>query len=69
MDAIKAGTSPAAESLGIEKRTGSIKVGHEADLVAIDRNPLADIHHLGDVLLVVNNGKVALTRLDITPRQ
>ena len=69
MDAIKAGTSVAAESLGIDKRTGSIRVGYEADLVAIDRNPLADIHHLGDVLLVVNNGKVALSRLDITPRQ
>jgi imidazolonepropionase-like amidohydrolase len=69
MDAIKAGTSLAAESLGIEKRTGSIRVGYEADLVAIDRNPLTDIRHLGDILLVVNNGKVALTRLDIAPRQ
>jgi len=68
MDAIKAATSVSAESLGVEKRTGSIQVGHEADLVAVDRNPLADIRHVADVLLVVNNGKVALNRLDVTPR-
>ena len=68
MDAIKAATSVSAESLGVEKRTGSIQVGHEADLVAVDRNPLADIRHVADVLLVVNNGNVALNRLDVTPR-
>jgi imidazolonepropionase-like amidohydrolase len=69
MDAIKAGTSMAAECLGVASRTGAIKVGYEADLVAVDRSPLADIRHIGDVLLVVNNGKVALNRLDIAPRQ
>jgi imidazolonepropionase-like amidohydrolase len=69
MDAIKAGTSVSAESLGLDKRTGSIRVGYEADLVVVDRNPLTDIRHIGDVLLVVNNGKLALNRLDIAPRQ
>ena len=34
-----------------------------------DRSPLVDIRHIGDVLLVVNNGKVALNRLEVTPRQ
>jgi imidazolonepropionase-like amidohydrolase len=69
MDAIKAGTSVAAESVGAEKRIGSIRAGYEADLVAVDRGPLVDIRHVGDVLLVVNNGKVVLNRLDVTPRQ
>jgi imidazolonepropionase-like amidohydrolase len=68
MDSIKAATSVSAESLGVDKRTGSIRVGYEADLVAVDRSPLVDIRHVGDVLLVVNNGKVALNRLDVTPR-
>jgi imidazolonepropionase-like amidohydrolase len=69
MDAIKTATSVAAESVGAEKRIGSIRAGYEADLVAVDRSPLVDIRHIGDVLLVVNNGKVALSCLDVTPRQ
>ncbi len=63
MDAIQAATSVAAECLGIDRRTGAIKPGLEADLIGIERDPLADISALGDVLLVINNGKVALNRL------
>ena len=64
MDAIKAATSVAAECLGVEKRTGSVRRGLEADLVAVDRDPLGDITALQDVILVVNNGKVVLNRLN-----
>jgi imidazolonepropionase-like amidohydrolase len=39
MDAIKAATSVSAECLGVEKRTGSIRSGYEADFVVVDRNP------------------------------
>jgi len=65
MDAIKAATSVAAECLGISARTGAIKPGLEADLVVIERNPLepGNIDGLGDVLLVINDGKIALNRL------
>ena len=63
MDAIKAATSISAECLGIHKRTGSIQPGMEADLIAVERDPLADVRNLQDVVLVVNNGKVALHRL------
>lgn len=63
MDAIKAGTSVAAECFGVQTRTGAIRKGLEADLIAVERDPLADIRNLQDVLLVVNNGKVALNRL------
>jgi len=48
--------------------SSSIRVGQEADFVAVDRNLLADIRHVGDVLLVVNNGKIAFNRLDRAPR-
>lgn len=68
MDAIKAGTSVSAEELGVDKRTGSIRVGYEADFVVIDRSPLENIRHIGDVVMVVNNGRVALNRMNIAPR-
>jgi imidazolonepropionase-like amidohydrolase len=63
MEAIRAATRTAAELLRIEDRTGSIRTGLEADLIVVDRSPLEDILSLQDVLLVVNDGKVALDRL------
>jgi imidazolonepropionase-like amidohydrolase len=67
MDAIKAGTSVSAEDLGVDKRTGSIRIGYEADFVVIDRSPLENIRHIGDVVMVLNNGRVALNRLNVAP--
>jgi imidazolonepropionase-like amidohydrolase len=63
MNAIKAATSVAAECLMISGRTGSVKPGLEADLIAVDADPLADVNALRDVILVINNGKVAVNRL------
>ena len=63
MEAIKAVTSVSAECMGIERRTGSIKPGLEADFVAVERDPLSDIKNLQDVILVVNNGKIVVNRL------
>jgi imidazolonepropionase-like amidohydrolase len=65
MEAIKAGTSVSAEELGVDKRTGSIRVGYEADFVVIERSPLENIRHIGDVVMVVNNGRIALNRLNV----
>ncbi len=62
-EAIRAATSRAAELLGIGGRTGTIAAGMEADLIAVDRNPLEDIGHLQDVLLVISDGKVVVDRL------
>src|ERR1700691_108156 len=67
MEAIKAGTSVSAEELGVDKRTGSIRVGYEADFVVIGENPLENIRHIGDVVMVVNNGRIALNRLNVAP--
>lgn len=63
MDAIKSGTSLAAECMGVAGRTGAIKPGFEADLIVVERDPLADIVNLQDVLVVINNGRVAMNRL------
>jgi imidazolonepropionase-like amidohydrolase len=63
MAAIQAATSVAADCLGVQKRTGSIAVGKEADLIVVDGDPLSDIRRLRNVLLVINNGRVSLDRL------
>lgn len=63
IEVIRAATSRAAECIGISRRTGAIRVGLEADLIVIDRNPLEDIDAVRDVLLVVNDGKIALNHL------
>jgi imidazolonepropionase-like amidohydrolase len=63
MEAIQSATSVAAECLGISNRTGAIRAGLEADLVVVERNPLKELSGLADVLLVINDGKVALNRL------
>jgi imidazolonepropionase-like amidohydrolase len=63
MDAIKAATSVAAACVGVDKRTGSIKPGMEADLIAIEGDPTADISAIQDVIVVINNGKIAVNRL------
>lgn len=61
--AIKAATSGAAACLRIAHRTGMIRAGLEADLIAVRGNPLADPRALKDIRLVINDGVVALDRL------
>jgi len=64
MDAIKAATSVAAACIGVDKRTGSIKPGMEADFIAIERDPTADISGIQDVIIVINNGTLVVNRLN-----
>jgi imidazolonepropionase-like amidohydrolase len=63
LQALQAATTTAAELLGVEKRTGVIESGMEADVIAVERNPLEQIRTLQDPLLVVSNGQVAMNRL------
>jgi imidazolonepropionase-like amidohydrolase len=49
IDALRAGTSVAAEALGIDAFTGSIEAGKSADLVVVDGDPLADVRILQDL--------------------
>jgi imidazolonepropionase-like amidohydrolase len=57
-DAIIGMTSLAAESLGLGKEIGSIARGLNADLVAVEGDPLQDITALQRVRFVMRNGKV-----------
>ena len=58
MDAIMSATSLAAESLGMADKIGAIAPGMEADLVAVDGNPLEDITAVRRVVWVMRGGKV-----------
>lgn len=58
MDAIVSATSLAAASLGLGDRIGTIAPGYEADLIAVDGNPLEDITALRRVVFVMRGGKV-----------
>jgi imidazolonepropionase-like amidohydrolase len=58
MDAIIGMTSLAAESLGLGKELGAIANGLDADLVAIDGDPLQDITALQRVRFVMRHGTV-----------
>lgn len=58
LESITAATLNGARVTGIESRTGSIRVGLEADLVAYDGDPLADAGVLFEPRLVVSDGKI-----------
>jgi adenine deaminase len=58
MAAIQAGTSAAARLLGLEDETGSVVVGHRADLLLVDGDPLADLDRLSRPVMVVQGGAV-----------
>lgn len=62
-EAIQSATVISAELLGLEKETGRIEKGYEADMILIPGNPLKDIRAIQDVLLVMSNGQVALKRI------
>ena len=53
-----------AELLGLSTSTGVVEPGFEADLIAVNGNPLENIRVLEDPVLVVSNGRIAINRLD-----
>jgi imidazolonepropionase-like amidohydrolase len=58
MDAIRGATSLAAESLGLEDKVGTIAPGMEADIVALEGDPLTDPTALRRVAFVMKGGKI-----------
>ena len=58
MDAIKAGTSLAAELLGQSAEIGYLAPGMLADIVAVRGDPLQDITALQNVMFVMKDGNV-----------
>lgn len=63
LEALQSATVVAAELLRLERATGALEPGLDADVIAVEGNPLDDPVALQDVLLVVSNGRVALDRL------
>lgn len=55
---LRSGTSMAAESLGLDKTICTIAPGFDADLVAVEGNPLEDITAVRHVAFVMKGGKV-----------
>lgn len=56
--AIVSATSLAAESLGLGDKIGTVAPGFEADLIAVEGDPLQDIRALKRVVWVMKGGKV-----------
>ena len=56
--ALQAATRNAAEFMGQLDRRGTIEVGKTADLVLLDKDPLADIHNTRSIQAVVLSGKL-----------
>ncbi len=55
-EALRVGTINSARAIGLDADLGSLEVGKLADLVVLDRNPLADIRATTSVSLVLRNG-------------
>ena len=62
-EAIQSTTMLADELLGVDKNTGRIEKGYDADLILLPGNPLQEIRYLQDALLVISNGQLALKRI------
>lgn len=58
MQAIQAATVNAATLLGWQDRVGALAPGLFADLIAVEGDPLADIHLLQKVTLVMKGGEI-----------
>ena len=58
MDAIMGATSINADAIGLKDRIGALAPGMEADLIAVEGDPLADISALLRVAFVMKGGKV-----------
>ncbi|MBI3449448.1 MAG: amidohydrolase family protein [Acidobacteria bacterium] len=57
-DALKAGTSVAADLLGVADRLGALAPGMIADVVAVPGDPVQDIHRTEKVFFVMKEGTV-----------
>lgn len=65
LEALRVATLMGAETLGLDRRLGSLEAGKLADFVVLDRNPLERIENTDSVHLVVKNGR-AYTPAELT---
>ena len=57
MDALVAANSRAAESLNMQNEIGAIASGMQADIIAVDGDPLKDITAVRKVVFVMKGGR------------
>lgn len=58
VEVLKAATVNAAAYLGMSDTLGSIAPGKAADIIALNHDPLADLHEMAKVVFVMKAGKV-----------
>jgi imidazolonepropionase-like amidohydrolase len=58
MHAIQAATSLNAEAMGLANQLGTIAPGLDADIIAVDGDPLQDVTALRRVSFVMKSGRV-----------
>lgn len=58
IQAIRSATSVAADLMGTGASVGSLAQGKYADIIALDGDPIADIHALRTISFVMKNGRV-----------
>ena len=56
MHAIEAATVSASDLLGVSSQLGSIKPGKYADVIAVESDPLRNVHALEHVKFVMKQG-------------
>ena len=57
LQAIQTATITPAKVMGMDKITGSVKIGKQANLLILDANPLTEIRNIRRVNLVIKDGQ------------
>jgi imidazolonepropionase-like amidohydrolase len=65
LQALRAATVSAARMLRLSADVGSLQPGHYADVIALDANPLSDIHALRGIGFVMKGGRIAVSGGDL----
>jgi imidazolonepropionase-like amidohydrolase len=65
LEAIKCATVNAAELIGISDNAGTLEPGKWADIVAVEGDPVQDMHAMGKMRFVMKEGKVYLRTEDV----